>query len=996
MLIAINRNFIDKPSEENLRAHHSKFTNRNIDAAAVAKEIKNGHAFCAEHKPGKRSTAGFVAAGFLALDIDHGLTLEAARADSFFGKYATILYATPSHTAEKHRFRIVFELEQPITDAKRMKAALTGLATRFGGDKACTDPCRMFFGSSSSDPEVFDRKLPDTVVDDLVKRGEERVIANGPGGENSLRLSPVHSRINIPRQTIVRTDRGELKLLSDVPVRTRIFCPQHADQRASAVTLRNRSGNPGLYCSACAATYFLDDGRQRASYIFDYGWRSVLSLSYDEYTSNADDDGFVDLEELRGVKVLDQRHLEYREEDHYTLEDRRPQDLLIFDEPTDSPTPERSLVERLTLVKSPKGTGKTEWLGKIVQSQSARGSSVLLIGHRRSLISATAARIGLTCYLSETDSDETVSFTSPTTQYAICLDSLHKIDTQIHRYDMVLIDEVEQVFAHLLSNTLRDVRREALHTLSFYLKNAKAIYALDADLSSVTIELFHAIFGGNPPEVRVLMNEWQPTGRSINLYDQANHHQLLGELVDSLNRGERCFVCSNSKKLIEEIHQGVLQQIGRELKTLCITSENSQKADIQDFILNIKSRALEYDAIFTSPALGTGIDVTFDDNAQHIDSVFGFFRTRINTHFDIDQQLARVRNPKRVCVWVSPEEFNFETDSEAIKAEILASESQHKQFLRIETDGRKIYDEDPLYETVYSTITAAQRASKNHLKKNFIELRESDGWTIEKSEDNSSLKASGRTSAQLGKDARIKAGFERILGARCLTTEEYDSLKCSAKKGTILDEDTFAMRRYEIESFYRKDATIDLLEEDSDRKLREAINRYEFLMTEDAELQRRDLSAEMQLVPDKPHYVLKKKHLSNLLNRASLLKSGVFIEDAVIDASMLGEFSAYCLKEKPTIERLFDLNLRRDVVRDPIKQLKQVLGLFGLSLTKIDRDQSGGRSRTLYQLDADKLNSMRNWVSRRADETLAKQWMNMRNGDAESIGREPVYDPLDK
>ena len=41
-------------------------------------------------------------------------------------------------------------------------------------------------------------------------------------------------------------------------------------------------------------------------------------------------------------------------------------------------------------------------------------------------------------------------------------------------------------------------------------------------------------------------------------------------------------------------------------------------------------------------AWGTGVDITFDNNAQLIDVVYGFFQARVNTHFDIDQQLSRV------------------------------------------------------------------------------------------------------------------------------------------------------------------------------------------------------------------------------------------------------------------------------------------------------------------------------------------------------------------
>jgi predicted transcriptional regulator of viral defense system len=55
-------------------------------------------------------------------------------------------------------------------------------------------------------------------------------------------------------------------------------------------------------------------------------------------------------------------------------------------------------------VKSPKGSGKTEQLENIVREAKERKLSVLLLGHRRSLLQSMSRRLGLTCYFtSEAD-----------------------------------------------------------------------------------------------------------------------------------------------------------------------------------------------------------------------------------------------------------------------------------------------------------------------------------------------------------------------------------------------------------------------------------------------------------------------------------------------------------------------------------------------------------------------------------------------------------------
>ena len=60
----------------------------------------------------------------------------------------------------------------------------------------------------------------------------------------------------------------------------------------------------------------------------------------------------------------------------------------------------------------------------------------------------------------------------------------------VGHFDLIIIDEVEQVFAHLLSRTLKPARREVLIHLKHYLKSAKALYLLDADLNRVSVTPF--------------------------------------------------------------------------------------------------------------------------------------------------------------------------------------------------------------------------------------------------------------------------------------------------------------------------------------------------------------------------------------------------------------------------------------------------------------------------------------------------------------------------
>ena len=979
MLLSINQNFINKASSDAFKKYAHSFEPMDISSEELAEYINQGFAFCSQFKDGVRKSANFTASGFLAVDIDHGLTIEIAQADPYFQKYASILYTTPNHTEEKHRFRIVFELEEPITDRDRMQLALTSLIRRFGADGSCKDACRIFFGSSGSKPVIVGNRLPSTEVDVLIIRAHElQAGVESIGSDGKQRTAAVHSRIDIPRDTVVQTESGQWMPLTALPTKTRIFCCKHTDTRASAVTLTNRHGNPGFYCSACGATFFLEDGSNRIwhdEYRFDYHWLHARNLSVDDYTAYADDEGHVDLAEARGIQAVNSRYLTFSgikesvagTQDYFQLNEIKTDNFFVDD-------------HDITLIKSPKGSGKTEWLAHLVREQKKAKRSVLLIGHRRSLITTTANRIGLTSYLR--DSEEcygsdvpVVGYQKPTPHYAICLDSLaSKLDPVTDKYDVVIIDEVEQVFAHLLSSTLKDTRREALHTLRHYLRTTPSLFLLDADLNRVTVDVLSAMLAEQSRSFQAVINDWAPDHRELRLYDGYSKDPLLGDLFTSLERGERCFVCSNSKKLIDGLCLDIAKRSLRELKIIVVTSDNSQSIDIQNFLNDIKIQAQEYDAILSSPAMGTGIDITFPEDAQLIDSVYGFFETRINSHFDIDQQLARVRNPKRINVWISPEEFQFETDAEAIKAEIHAADNRHRVFLDIDSSGNRRYYQDDLYEEVFSCITAAQRASKNRLKKNFVKLREANGWKVILVSPDVEHAAIGKEIRKGAKLERRAAEFDRILQAPQISDEQYREYRDQDKAERLRDADRPSMRRYDIEAFYMHEVEPALMEADNEGRLRESIRHYENLMSSDDNLRIRDEPSSSDLTGDRPEYLATKRSLVGLFETAGVMANGCFDDAARIESSQLNDFATACITQKPSIERRLNIAVRRDIRHKPAQQLGKLLEWVGLRLTKVERSQKDGESRLTYQLDRKSLDLIGGWVRHRADPQVRDTW----------------------
>jgi hypothetical protein len=178
---------------------------------------------------------------------------------------------------------------------------------------------------------------------------------------------------------------------------------------------------------------------------------------------------------------------------------------------------------------------------------------------------------------------------------------------------------------------------------------------------------------------------------------------------------------------------------------IVITSDTVVREDVQDFIANVKTKALEYDVIITSPSLGTGVDISFPDKARLIDTVYGFFEAQVTTHLECDQQLARVRNPGAVKVWLNSRRFNYETNKDVIRRDLLR-QGLYKNLLKGYSEGGEPqYDEEDEFLLMAVLIVAERRASMNNLRRNFIKHKKRQGPPWRSSRSTRTCRMLGRT-----------------------------------------------------------------------------------------------------------------------------------------------------------------------------------------------------------------------------------------------------------
>jgi len=964
MQVAINECVIGKPKT---KKHHFDLTykceNLDVTAKELSTLIQRGFTFCAQHKNNHRKAANFTRSGFIAVDIDKGSTISDILGEEFIKQYCSFIYTTENHTPEFNRFRIVFELENPITESTVMRNALTGILQKFGGDVSCKDATRLFYGSKGCEIHWTGKILPDDVLAEIIILGEESGSAkNIQESSNDKTRTTIQSRSLLDIDTVVRTQDGEVKKITEIPPNTKVCCPVHLpDNNASAFTLLSKSGVAGIHCSTCQKTYFTS----ATPPIFDFNY-GLTNLKHHSETNVliTDEDGFFTYEDSM-VKRFSEKYL-----------------------------PRIETFTPIVFVKSPKGSGKTEWLVEIVKQYRENHQTVLLIGHRRSLITSVAKRLGLKSYLNPGYFDKATKhlaeeqFVTPHGGYAICADSLSTLlNPQIHKYDVVLIDEVEQVFSHLTASTLKYRRNDTVQYFKHYVNMAKKVYVTDADLNYLSIDAIYQFLTEKQKKVTFLINDYVPESKSLYVYGGSEH--LTKHLVDSIDNGKRVFVCANSKRKIKQLAGYFDTKYGDTKKVFSITSSNSQENDSQYFIENIKEEILNYDVVLVSPSVGTGVDISFPNNSQEIDCVYGFFEARINTHFDIDQQLSRVRHPKEIRVWVSPEQFRFETSIDVIKREIGLTDRAAKKLLHIEDNGTCVYDSpDDAYLNIYADVKSLERGSKNNLKKQFISMKKHYGWEIINVELDKEKSTEGAEVISVAKEIQEQVRVQSIMQAKLVTKDEYIALHKASDKLPLTEFHLSAMRRYEIESFYYTDVTKELIEKDKDGKLRYQIRAYEDYVTEDSILMAKDFTEIDVLnrhITDKKTLLARKRFFQELFVLAGLLNDDKsFNTDKVITNDEMAQCVKYMTSHSTKIQRWFEISLRKDYKTKPIQQIGVFLKMFGITWKRTEKKRSDGGKDYFYNIRSENVEYLNETVALRNNPEHTEKWHSDRNAVADN------------
>ncbi|MHC5777060.1 plasmid replication protein, CyRepA1 family [Nostoc sp.] len=464
----------------------------------------------------------------------------------------------------------------------------------------------------------------------------------------------------------------------------------------------------------------------------------------------------------------------------------------------------------LVVLWSDMGTGKTQlmrWWRD--QNPDAR---FLNNGHRVNLLKNLAERLRTAMY-----SDLGYTGLAQAQALSITIDSLHKLNTQSLTYGCIFIDEACQYLTHLLhSNTCKQHRAAILEVLEYIVYNAPLVVIADAHMDDLTVDFFLAMRPkGEVPYI--IKNEWRNGSRTIYWYEGDNSSALVAQISAALMQGEKVMVASDSKRFIKKLDKSFTikyeesnsekSHTPKKWRIWSVHSDNSGSDENVAFIKDITNAVKNFDALFTSPSLGTGVDIS----QYHFDLVFGVFHGVSQTATECAQQLYRYRPKVPFHIWVAPRPpFGYkDTNASKIKERLLQTNEMTAFLLRIDRQtGKRGAEKDWALEA-YCQIMANRHYSLNNLRDDLRSLLTEMGNTFicVGSDDDDQARESLKAAAQ----ALDRAHNSHVAKANNITLSEY---RARQSKDYLDPNEIFECEKFRISDSYGIEVTESLVEMD--------------------------------------------------------------------------------------------------------------------------------------------------------------------------------------
>ena len=609
--------------------------------------------------------------------------------------------------------------------------------------------------------------------------------------------------------------------------------------------------------------------------------------------------------------------------------------------------------EGVHLVRSAIGTGKTAIVEHLVKQNPKQ--SVLFTTHLISLVESAAQRLGLTSYNECDNFDLQIE-----NRLAICLNSLGKLTAEgsLRHYDVVIIDEIEQVLARLTSHI--EQKPLVFSVLQHVMTNAKSLICLDAHLSKASIQVVQRFCPNKP--VTIHFNEFEPgSARQIAFHDSPESVQMSA--LQALDQNKNVYLAFNSKKEAFKTYSA-LSTAFPEKQGLYISSDNAGDAENQAFFNNVNDVSKRYDYLVCTPSVSTGVSI---DNG-HFDFVGGVFSAQINTANDCMQALGRIRNHTTLHVFCDKRQAFKTLNSDVIASKWLRTHQHDISLMNLDKEGHRIIL-NPDYEQLTLLVTQSRHASFNDFYQQFALLALQDGMKL--TYYDTTLDAATQQQLRQFKKACIEQDVSLINQEQLpLTATQLIALAQKPRKTMC---ETRMHKKQQLIEFYNlserdDESIIALANIDNEGRFKKQILALELALGDEALAQKRfvsQLEDGEQFAADLTHFstlqLLYKKVLATLHlitpHQTLALHDYEYSKETILQSGFITWIEAH----RPILQGIISLPSTQILQRDPLRFLSMLLSKMGLKQKRTRRAELG-----LYHLDNERINLLNALIMRRA------------------------------
>ena len=488
------------------------------------------------------------------------------------------------------------------------------------------------------------------------------------------------------------------------------------------------------------------------------------------------------------------------------------------------------LDKKLLCVQSEKGTGKTKnLLDALFETKKDKEfQSILFLSSRRTFGIKLLSELKKFNFKLYSDIKQKYIVESR----VICqIDSILRLE--LDRYDLIIVDECESLARYITSQHFIKNPRSTMivNALEMYLREAKNVYILDADLSERCMNFYtNACNLGKNDNYKLIVNDFKAYKNWKVKY--TNYPSWVSSLMDDIKDNLKIVVPMASNNKAKDL-KTLINNIYPSKKVLLIHKE-SDDSDKLEKLMKINNTWIKYDIIIYTPSVCMGVSF---DVVDYFDKIYAYGCHKSLGAQEFAQMLHRVRQPKQKLIVLAidkyksfdkEEDYITYTDTEKMLCNnyFLTQYNIHNNLIKTKMITKKKiiypYKDEPIYDLFIRNSRESVLDQLNFTAQLFAYLKgkeyKLESFNISRQSYEKYFKDMNRLRKERIEEERVNL-IEGILDAEDLDSETFKEL--IKRRDEYLDEgDINAIRKYNFKTNYN------IPEETEKEDMKDLLNEY--------------------------------------------------------------------------------------------------------------------------------------------------------------------------